>query len=144
MLLGYKIAAAGLLASLSLAGWLGYQKITLQTDYAVQALEVKTLKQNIATLESVNEQQEMTIDQLTALTEKQATLLVDYGEQNNDASRRATELEGQLNRLRQTESIKALEAPYERGNAASMRVGELLRNIAGNADSQSQDRPPSS
>jgi len=139
MLLGYKIAGIGLITTLALAGWLGYQKITLEADYARQAVEMNNLKQLNATLEATNQQHLLTIDQLTTLTQRQADLLVEYGEQNNDAFHHASQLESQLNTLRQTESIRALEAPYARGNAATLRVGDLLRDIAGDTDSQGKD-----
>lgn len=141
MLLGYKIAGFSIVALLGVIGFISYKHVVLERDYALQNATIVELEQHNATLTSVNERQLETIDQLTTLTQRQADLLVEYGEQNNDAFARANRLENTLNTLRQTEAVKALEEPYARGNAASMRVGELLRAIAGTSGREGENHP---
>jgi len=140
MLLGYKIAGVTSVVLLAIIGWLSYENVTLSRDLALKQNEVDKLTSNVVTLETANETSNETIDKLITLSQQQAGLIERYGERNNEVVTKANRLENEIDRLRNTEAVQALQIPFERGNAATVRVGDLMQSIAGTrTDSESKD-----
>ena len=98
-------------------------------------VEVESMKAQVATLEQVNEQNQQTINGMQILANKNADIIANMGERNEQIMRNAENATTELNNLRLTEAEAALAEPFERGNAARDRILDQLMRFSGDVQS---------
>ena len=105
--------------------------------------EIAVLKANLEIINSVNEKNQQSIDRLTELAISNANSIESLGKQNETILQESLSHQTEINNLRASEAQKALEMPYERGNASHKRiVSQLVRFTGDNPrkDNSSDDK----
>lgn len=78
------------------------------------------------TLSTANAENVETIRELTDANEKHADLIAEVSSQKEEIMERTLAVSQKLDKLRLTEAQSALQAPFERGNAANTRRNAAL------------------
>jgi len=131
MLLGYKLAGGISVVALIAVGYLSYQVVLGEKTIAQQETTIAKLQASVDTLTTSNEQNQSTIDAILTINEASGERISELTQEYNQAYRAASTYEREINVLRQTEAIRMLQEPYERGNYATTRVNDVLLRIAG-------------
>jgi cell division protein FtsB len=129
--LGWK-AAIGLLLA---CGWLQYDLLSAESTIAQQQTEIVQYKSNNIKLESAVEAEKETIKTLITMNDKVGERLYELTAKSQEVFTENADLNEEINNLRQTEATLALEKPFARGNAASIRINTLMQLIAGQTPS---------
>lgn len=121
------VLAIGLISSLSLAYlWKAEQAQSARLEgELIQALaNTETLKQAIS-------DQQNTVEKLFTVVKANQQTMDELFDSRDEAIAETARVTAQINRLRTTEAIRALEAPFARGNIARERFNDSLQRISG-------------
>ena len=130
-MLGLKAFGTLLVVSSITIGWLQYDLLSAEKTIAQQQTEIVQYKSNNLKLESAVETEKETIKTLITMNDKVGERLHEITAKSQEVFAENADLNEEINNLRQTEATLALEKPFARGNAASIRINSLMRIISG-------------
>ena len=134
-MLGLKAFGTLLVVSSITIGWLQYDLLSAENTIAQQQTEIVQYKSNSIKLESAVETEKETIKTLIDMNDKVGERLHELTSKSQEVFAENADLNEEINNLRQTEATLALEKPFARGNAASIRINSLMRIISGQTSS---------
>ena len=134
-MLGLKAFGTLLVVSSITIGWLQYDLLSADNTIAQQQTEIVQYKSNNLKLESAVETEKETIKTLMTMNDKVGERLYELTTKSQEVFAENADLNEEINNLRQTEATLALEKPFARGNAASIRINSIMRIISGQTSS---------
>ena len=134
-MLGLKAFGTLLVVSSITIGWLQYDLLSAEKTIAQQQTEIVQYKSNNTKLESAVETEKETIKTLITVNDKVGERLYELTTKSQEVFAENADLNEEINNLRQTEATLALEKPFARGNAASIRINSIMRIISGQTSS---------
>ena len=134
-MLGLKAFGTLLVVSSITIGWLQYDLLSAENTIAQQQTEIVQYKSNNTKLESAVETEKETIKTLITMNDKVGERLYELTTKSQEVFAENADLNEEINNLRQTEATLALEKPFARGNAASIRINSIMRIISGQTSS---------